>query len=159
MWMVRIIYRQHLPVRLVLFLELVDLWWWWWWSCPSLKRMINIIIFNTYHSSFSYNKMEFYPVIKFLYLSGMNGFEGVEEAIFPWVRWRRRCEERLLGVGIVASLKYKVAIYTWPCVSDTLHKVTSPVYKCTVAYTGPSQFLQGTRKTRPCLSGQVVEKI
>ena len=52
--------------------------------------------------------------------------------------------------------KYRVTSYTWPCVSGTLYKVSCPVYACRVAYHWTSHFLQGTRKTQPCLPGQVV---
>ena len=50
------------------------------------------------------------------------------------------------------TVGYRVTRYTLPCFSGTLEKVTCPVKNyCIVAYTG-----QGTRTTRPGLSGQVV---
>ena len=48
-------------------------------------------------------------------------------------------------------ISYRLTSYTWLCVSGTLSIVR--VYS-SLHWT--SDFLQGTRKTRPCLSGQVV---
>ena len=51
------------------------------------------------------------------------------------------------------DLKYRVTSYTLPCVSGALKKVTCPVYSSVHC---KSHFLQGTGKTRSCLSGQFV---
>ena len=57
------------------------------------------------------------------------------------------------------TYKYRANSYTWPCVSGIL-RVFCPVYSHvynSVHWT--SHYLQGTRKTLPCLSSQVVLKI
>ena len=56
---------------------------------------------------------------------------------------------RPLYISVHCFILHAIAVtrYSWPCVSNTLYKVTSPLYACTVAYTGQVSFCKVQEKT------------
>ena len=65
----------------------------------------------------------------------------------------RRLEKEKWRQVLVPGVIYRVTSYSWPCV------YTNWLVKCVCVNSGvysTSQFLQGNRKTRLCLSGRVV---